>query len=150
MSLSTTRPSTSKPRGVCRYYTQQRGCFAADKCKFLHGEPPIEAKLDDPPMLTPYDKAKRCDFYARGLMSLALSDLFWLYGLLSGFCKRGDACWFLHVSDRKSGDNFTLTEDEDEELCSICFEKPVTFGLLGIFLIFLIDNLLLMFECRWL
>ena len=57
------------------------------------------------------------------------------YGLLSGFCKRGDACWFLHVSDRKSSDNFTLAEDEDEELCSICFEKPVTFGLLGISLI---------------
>ena len=54
------------------------------------------------------------------------------------------------VSDRRkfeSVDNLTLTEDE--ELCSICFEKPVTFGLLGISLI-LIDNLLLTFECRWL
>ena len=72
------------------------------------------------------------------------------YSLLSGFCKRGDACWFLHISDRrKSGGNLTLTEDEDEELCSICFEKPVTFGLLGISLI-LIDSLLLTSECRWL
>lgn len=79
MSLSTTRPSTSKPRGVCRYYTHQRGCFAADKCKFLHGEPPTEPKPDDPPMLTPYDKAKRCVFYAQGLMSLALCDLFGLW-----------------------------------------------------------------------
>ena len=77
--------------------------------------------------------------------------IFLAYGLLLGFCKRGDACWFLHVSDRrKSGDNLTLTEDEDEELCSICFEKPVTFGLLGISLIFLINNLLLTFERRWL
>ena len=72
MSFFMTRPSTSKPRGVCRYYTQPRGCFSADKCKFLHGEPSIEAKPDDPPILTPYDKAKRCVFYAQGLMSLAL------------------------------------------------------------------------------
>ena len=41
----------------------------------------------------------------------------------------------LHVPDRwklESVDNLTLTEGE--ELCSICFEKPVlvTFGLLGI------------------
>ena len=87
MSLSTTRPSTSKPRGVCRYYTQPRGCFAADKCKFLHGEPPIEAKPDDPPMLTPYDKAKRCDFYARGLMSLALCGLVWLMACCQDFAR---------------------------------------------------------------
>src|ERR1700679_735382 len=77
--LSTTRPSTSKPRGVCRYYTQPRGCFAADKCKFLHGEPAIEAKPDDPPILTPYDKANRCVFYAQGLMSLTFCDLFCLW-----------------------------------------------------------------------
>lgn len=87
MSLSTTRPSTSKPRGVCRYYTQPRGCFAADKCKFLHGEPPIEAKPDDPPMLTPYDKAKRCVFYAQGLMSLALCDLFCLMACCQDFAR---------------------------------------------------------------
>ena len=83
MSLSTTRPSTSKPRGVCRYYTEPRGCYAADKCKFLHGEPPIlgpiEARPNDPPMLTPYDKAKRCDFYARGLIPFALCDFFGLW-----------------------------------------------------------------------
>ena len=54
------------------------------------------------------------------------------------------------VSDHRkleSVDNLTLTEDE--KLCSICFEKPVTFGLLGISLIS-INNLLLTFECRWL
>jgi hypothetical protein len=84
MSSSTTRPSTSKPRGICRYYTHPRGCFAGDKCKFLHGEPPI---ADDPPMLTPYDKAKRCDFYARGLMFLALCYLFWLMVCCQGFAR---------------------------------------------------------------
>ena len=87
MSLSTTRPSTSKSRGICRYYTHPRGCFAADKCKFLHGEPPIEAKPDDPPMLTPYDKAKRCEFYARGLTSLALCDPIWLMACCQGFAR---------------------------------------------------------------
>lgn len=87
MSSSTTRPSTSKPRGVCRYYNQPRGCFAGDNCKFLHGEPSIEAKPDDLPMLTPYDKAKRCDFYARGLMSLALCDSSWLIACCQDFAR---------------------------------------------------------------
>lgn len=56
--------------------------------------------------LTPYDRAKTCRYYA------------------AGFCKREDTCWFLHV---KSPHDDTL----DEELCSICFERPVTFGLLS-------------------
>lgn len=143
MSSSTSRPSTSKPRGVCLYYTHPRGCYAADKCKFLHGEPPKEAKPDDPPMLTPYDKAKRCRFYAQGLWSLHSPLCFGLW-LLSGFCKRGDTCWFLHVSDRTSN-RTASSDDEDEELCSICFEKPVTYGLLGIPLMSLIVYLPLTF-----
>ncbi|KDR65729.1 hypothetical protein GALMADRAFT_162397 [Galerina marginata CBS 339.88] len=112
---SCTRPSTSKSRGVCRYYNVPRGCFAGDKCKFLHGEPPIDAKPGDPPLLTPYDKAKRCRYFAQG------------------FCKRGDACWFVHAVDSKDDTRSParpLDEDEDE-LCSICFEKPTTYGLLG-------------------
>ena len=45
-----------------------------------------------------------------------------------GFCKRGAGCWFLHTTDgREPG---TIDED-DEELCSICFDKPHTYGLLG-------------------
>lgn len=44
-----------------------------------------------------------------------------------GFCKRGQNCWFLHISD---GRRDTQVEDE-EEFCSICFEKPSTYGLLG-------------------
>jgi hypothetical protein len=81
-SMSLTRPSTSKPRGVCRYYTHPRGCFAADKCKFLHGDPPIEAKPDDPPLLTPYDKAKRCRFYSQGLIFLGLFNFFSLMAVV--------------------------------------------------------------------
>ena len=46
--------------------------------------------------------------------------------IIPGFCKRGDSCWFLHVSDHPK-----KAEIEEDELCSICFEKPVTFGLLG-------------------
>ena len=38
-------------------------------------------------MLTPYDKAKRCDFYARGLMSLVLRDLFWLMACCQDFAR---------------------------------------------------------------
>ncbi|KAJ7066758.1 hypothetical protein C8F01DRAFT_982015 [Mycena amicta] len=53
---------------------------------------------------TPYDLSKTCRFYARG------------------FCKHGAKCWFSH--DREA-----LIEEEDD-LCSICFEKPVTYGLL--------------------
>ncbi|KAG6334187.1 hypothetical protein ID866_4902 [Astraeus odoratus] len=55
------RPVTSKARGICRYYDTPRGCFAGDKCKFLHG---ADEKF------TPYDKAKVCRYYVRGLLFL--------------------------------------------------------------------------------
>ena len=114
-----TRPRTSKPRGLCQYYNTPRGCFAGDKCKFLHGEPPSE----DSSLLTPYDRAKRCRFYAQGnFLSSNFKPL--SSSSFSGFCKRGDACWFIHASESKS-------EDDEDELCSICFEKPTTYGLLG-------------------
>jgi len=51
------RPVTSKSRGICRYYNTQRGCFAGNKCKFLHGE---HEKL------TPFDKNKTCRYFAAG------------------------------------------------------------------------------------
>ncbi|CAK5273946.1 unnamed protein product [Mycena citricolor] len=56
---------------------------------------------------TPYDKAKSCRFFA------------------AGFCKRGSECWFAHIKGKDKG----AIEDEDD-LCSICFDKPVTYGLL--------------------
>ncbi|KAF9777287.1 hypothetical protein BJ322DRAFT_730510 [Thelephora terrestris] len=31
------RPSTSKPRGICKYYETPRGCFAGKDCKFPTG-----------------------------------------------------------------------------------------------------------------
>ena len=40
---------------------------------------------DDPLMLTPYDKAKRCDFYARGFVSLC--DLSWLIACCHDFAR---------------------------------------------------------------
>ncbi|KAF8957455.1 glucanotransferase domain of glycogen debranching enzyme-domain-containing protein [Flammula alnicola] len=117
------RPITSKARGVCRYYTHPRGCYAGDRCKFLHaaGEGGGEGEGAAPVLLTPYDRSKRCRFYAQG------------------FCKRGDKCWFLHTDEKEKdrdkgkasvpGPSSELEEEDD--LCSICFEKPTTYGLLG-------------------
>ncbi|KAJ7224399.1 hypothetical protein GGX14DRAFT_351591 [Mycena pura] len=96
---ATSRPATSKPRGICKYYATERGCFNGRKCKFLHGETATH---------TPYDQAKTCRFYA------------------AGFCKRGPQCWFSHAKGKGSEQ---LIDDEDD-LCSICFEKPITYGLL--------------------
>lgn len=108
------RPATSKARGICRYYLTPRGCFAGKDCKFLHGEQEN---------LTPYDKNKTCRFYA------------------SGFCKRGADCWFIHARAEASGFGGgsggrptaveRKVEDKDDHLCYICYEKPVTYGLLG-------------------
>ncbi|GLB41953.1 putative zinc finger [Lyophyllum shimeji] len=107
------RPITSKARGICKYYTTQRGCFAGDTCKFLHTtEPAVDPSSSRPPYLTPYDEAKRCKYYA------------------AGYCKHGAQCWFRHgIKDDppKPGP----PEADDEELCSICFEKPSIYGLLG-------------------
>ncbi|KAG7444261.1 uncharacterized protein BT62DRAFT_900189 [Guyanagaster necrorhizus] len=94
------RPVTSKSRGICKYYKEPRGCFSGSKCKFLHDEPNARG-------LTPYDQAKTCRFYAQG------------------YCKRGDKCWFRHTPPPPS-----QGDDDDDEPCSICFEQPVTYGLL--------------------
>ncbi|KAJ7245147.1 hypothetical protein B0H12DRAFT_790343 [Mycena haematopus] len=99
MSTPTSRPVTSKARGICKYYTTDRGCFAGAKCKFLHG--PVATH-------TPYDQAKICRFYA------------------NGFCKRGAKCWFAHTKGKEK----EIDIDEEDDLCSICFDKPVTYGLL--------------------
>lgn len=92
------RPVTSKSRGICRYYNTSRGCFAGDKCKFKHGE---HEKL------TPYDKSKSCRYFA------------------AGYCKRGENCWFKHVSPSKPS-----ADPAEPSICSICMEEPITFGLL--------------------
>ncbi|KAH0836629.1 hypothetical protein J3R83DRAFT_8347 [Lanmaoa asiatica] len=96
------RPVTSKSRGICRYYTTPRGCFAGDTCKFLHG---ADEKL------TPYDKAKVCRYYARG------------------HCTRGDQCWFRHVLPKVALDDERI--QFNAETCCICLEKPTTYGLLS-------------------
>ncbi|KAI0675528.1 hypothetical protein C8Q78DRAFT_964382 [Trametes maxima] len=101
------RPVTSKPRGICKYYKSARGCYQGDRCKFLHGETE---------RLTPFDKSKVCRFH------------------INGYCKRGDRCWFLHTdpSQVASGSQSSAAppEEEDEFLCSICYDKPSVFGLL--------------------
>jgi len=43
-----------------------------------------------------------------------------------GYCKRGDGCWFLHVD----GSEEPSPPNSDAE-CIICYEKPVTYGLMG-------------------
>jgi hypothetical protein len=62
MMSAGSRPRTSQPRGVCIYYTTPRGCFAANNCKFLHG---------DAAELTPYDSSKLCRYFISG-QSLSL------------------------------------------------------------------------------
>ncbi|KAI0367002.1 hypothetical protein BV20DRAFT_950971 [Pilatotrama ljubarskyi] len=106
-ALPTDRPVTSKPRGICKYYDTDRGCYAGDRCKFLHGEAE---------RLTPFDKSKVCRFYA------------------AGFCKWGERCWFVHADPSKVASTSkavaSQSEEEEEFLCSICYDKPATFGLL--------------------
>ncbi|KAF7982608.1 hypothetical protein HWV62_27642 [Athelia sp. TMB] len=97
------RPQTSKPRGLCKYYTTPRGCFAGPQCKFLHG--PDQS-------LTPFDQAKTCKFFA------------------SGFCRRGDECWFRHVAPGAAANASRGEEEGSEDVCNVCLEKPVTYGLL--------------------
>ncbi|CAL1714734.1 unnamed protein product [Somion occarium] len=107
--MSNEQRPTSKPRGICKYYTTPRGCFGGSKCKFLHGE---EDKL------TPYDQRKTCKFYA------------------AGYCRRGGDCWFVHSdpdASKSSADAVQSTSkvvEEEDRLCSICLEKPITYGLL--------------------
>ncbi|KAI0653393.1 hypothetical protein C8Q70DRAFT_606385 [Cubamyces menziesii] len=101
------RPVTSKPRGICKYYNTERGCYAGSKCKFLHGETE---------RMTPFDKNKVCRFYA------------------AGHCRRGDKCWFLHADPNEvaSGSQaHSPSNDEVDQLCSICYDKPTVYGLLG-------------------
>jgi len=106
------RPRTSKPRGICSYYNTQRGCFAGDTCKFIHAETsPVPSVSPQEFILTPYDAAKTCRYYA------------------NGYCRRGANCWFRHVDPNRK--RRPEPAEEDELLCSICLEKPLTFGLLG-------------------
>ncbi|KAI0048117.1 hypothetical protein FA95DRAFT_1491458 [Auriscalpium vulgare] len=102
------RPSTSKPRGLCRYYNTPHGCFQRNNCKFLHG---TEEKL------TPYDKSKVCRFFA------------------AGYCKRGEKCWFQHVlpdaTTAPSPQSVPPPIAPEDAMCGICYEVPVTYGLLS-------------------
>ena len=112
------RPVTSKSRGICRYYTTPRGCFAGDDCKFLHG---ADEKL------TPYDKAKVCRYYARGtLIPLVFTAC---PNPIPGHCTRGDRCWFRHVLPKVALDDERI--QFNSETCCICLEKPTAYGLLS-------------------
>ncbi|KAI6044285.1 hypothetical protein EDC04DRAFT_423974 [Pisolithus marmoratus] len=57
---------------------------------------------------TPYDKAKVCKYYVRG------------------HCTRGDRCWFRHELPNAPPEQAQF----DAENCSICMEKPITYGLM--------------------
>lgn len=125
--MSFPRPVTSKSRGICQYYDSPRGCFSGNRCKFLHGVPVQELGQNVQPLLTPYDQAKECRYYQRGVFPGSPRSN-QINSNLLGFCKRGELCWFKHVD---SHHNQTNILEEDDQLCSVCFEKPVTFGLLG-------------------
>ncbi|ORZ19267.1 hypothetical protein BCR41DRAFT_335432 [Lobosporangium transversale] len=49
---------------------------------------------------------------------------------MSGYCLRGDSCWFSHDRANALNSNSNNTDDDDEQRCAICFEEPTTFGLL--------------------
>lgn len=72
------RPVTSKARGICKYYASDRGCFAGNNCKFLHASEPSSANSTNP-VLTPYDKAKRCNYYAKGISFFCFRHFFHSY-----------------------------------------------------------------------
>ncbi|KAI6149793.1 hypothetical protein BKA82DRAFT_23588 [Pisolithus tinctorius] len=57
---------------------------------------------------SPYDKAKVCRYYVKG------------------HCTRGDRCWFRHELPKAPPEQV----QPDAETCSICMEKPTTYGLL--------------------
>ncbi|GJJ11358.1 hypothetical protein Clacol_005590 [Clathrus columnatus] len=118
------RPNVS-PRPVCRYYNTSRGCFAGEKCHYLHGDPSVQK-------YAPYEENKTCRYFSQG------------------FCKRGRECWYKHIEPKvgesststttsqhsSSGSKQKLSEQEsseDEDLaCGICFEeKPAIYGLLS-------------------
>jgi E3 ubiquitin-protein ligase makorin len=78
--------------------------------------------------MTPYDLNKTCKFY------------------VAGFCSKGDTCWFKHtvpvheVGVEAVGASGTSSDApvpaqevavREVEPCSICYEDPVTFGLLS-------------------
>lgn len=127
------RPSTSKSRGICRYYLEPRGCFAGDNCKFLHA---AESASNQTVQLTPYDRAKKCRYFAAGKSAVLVLGAH-SSKLEIGFCRREEKCWFRHViptatedcKDNKLGSDGVV--DVDDELCSICLEKPMTYGLLS-------------------
>jgi E3 ubiquitin-protein ligase makorin len=122
------RPSTARPRGVCRFYPTARGCREGDRCKFLHG--PDET-------LTPYDKAKTCKFFAAGACNHTLFNAcavsFTHHATDVGYCTRGASCWFRH--DRAEAQPASSTEpavpEAEEDACSVCYEKPTMYGLLS-------------------
>ncbi|KAJ7583434.1 hypothetical protein C8J56DRAFT_790739 [Mycena floridula] len=112
-SSSMNRPATSKARGTCKYYLEPRGCFNGKKCKFLHSDP-AESSSGATKALTPYDQSKTCRFFS------------------AGYCKREDKCWFLHVKPPPTTVVPEEESGEEEDLnCSICFEKPMNYGLLA-------------------
>ncbi|KIY52789.1 hypothetical protein FISHEDRAFT_34713, partial [Fistulina hepatica ATCC 64428] len=110
---SSSRPVTSKARGICKYYKEPRGCFSGKNCKFLHGEPGDA----NAPKFTRYDEFKTCRYFA------------------NGYCKRGADCWFIHAAPAGSTAAVAAAaaadNDATDNLCSICFEVPTTFGLLS-------------------
>jgi len=118
------RPATSKARGACRYYMTPRGCFAGDKCKFLHGQEQV---------LTPYDESKSCIFYAQGTNQTTCTFQCLLIWLRAGYCRRGEECWFRHAPQSSTSQQQDEPSDSStaEDVCNICLEKPTTYGLLS-------------------
>ena len=72
-------------------------------------------------------RTRHADTIERVRLSLLVSDAGTLTDAMCvGFCKRGDKCWFLHVD----GSEEPSPPGSDAE-CIICYDKPVTYGLMG-------------------
>ncbi|KAH9924769.1 uncharacterized protein B0H18DRAFT_1011117 [Fomitopsis serialis] len=96
------RPVTSKARGTCRYYNSPRGCYAGNKCKFLHGEAE---------KLTPTTRTRRADTTPMATAAVHADP--------------GPTNAAVSTSAPPPA------EDVEEPFCCICYEKPVTYGLLA-------------------
>ncbi|CAE7205084.1 unnamed protein product [Rhizoctonia solani] len=109
------------PRAVCRYFSTSRGCRAGSTCLYAHSTIPGPS---------PRQAKQICYYYSKGLPEVSLT--FASHLPASGYCRRGDSCWYLHDEPASSAKEASSKPKESEDhVCSICFDAPTEFGLLA-------------------